>query len=222
MHYRRHHDFRKGIKLGQKDHIVFWEKPKKPEWMDNESYQEFPEHLEIREAYVQNTRKGFRTKNRIVITTFLDPKVTSAQNLSDLYDYRWAVELDLRSIKDVMHMGVLRGKTPEMVRKEIWAHLLAYNLIRKIMAQAAIIYNKHPRELSFKLTLQLIEAFRERGIFQENNPALYSQLLMAAANKTVGNRPGRQEPRRIKRRPKPYPLLMKPRYFYHKKQGLNA
>ena len=90
------------------------------------------------------------------------------------------------------------------------------------MAQAATVYKKQPRQLSFKLTLQLLEAFRERGIFQETDQASYSQLLKAAVNKIVGNRPGRQEPRRIKRRPKPYPLLMKPRHFYHKKQGLNA
>jgi hypothetical protein len=217
LHFRRHNDFRKGKKLGKKDHIVFWEKSKKPEWMDEETYKEFPEHLEIREVFVQNSQKGFRTKGRILITTFLEPKFASAQILSNLYDNRWSVEIDLRSIKDVMHMGVLRGKTPEMVRKEIWAHLLAYNLIRKIMAQAAVIYKKQPRQLSFKLTLQLLEAFRAMGIFQENNQISYSQFLRAVVNKTIGNRPGRQEPRRIKRRPKPYPLLMKPRQLYRKK-----
>ena len=190
--------------------------------MDEETYNELPEHIKVREVFVQSTRKGFRTESRILITTFLDPEFVSSQSLSKLYDYRWAVEIDLRSIKDVMHMGVLRGKTPVMVRKEIWAHLLAYNLVRKIMAQAAILYDKIPRELSFKLTLQLIEAFRERGIFQESNDTLYSQLLIAVAYKKVRNRPSRQEPRRVKRRPKPYPLLMKPRYFYHKNKGSNA
>lgn len=93
--------------------------------MEEELYNEYPEYLKIRDVFLQNIRKGFRTKGRIVITTFLDPKFASRQRLSNLYDYRWSVELDLRSIKDVMHMGVLREETPRMVKKEIWAHLLA-------------------------------------------------------------------------------------------------
>lgn len=217
LHYARNSDFRRGERLGSKEHIVHWVKPKKPIWMEQEKYDGFPENIEIREVSIQSNRKGFRTKSRIIITTFLDPKYATKENLAALYEHRWCIEVDLRTIKDVMHMDVLRGKTPEMVQKEIWAHLLAYNLIRKIMSQAAVIHDKKPRELSFKLTLQLIEAFRERGIFAENKYEFYSQLLHAVAYKRVGDRSGRQEPRRVKRRPKPYALLMKPRYYYHKK-----
>ena len=126
----------------------------------------------------------------------------------------WDIEIALKSIKETMHMDILRGKTPEMVRKEIWAHLLAYNLIRKVMAQSAVVYNKKPRNLSFKLTLQVIESFRDAGIFNEKNIISYSYLLKAIAYKTIGNRPGRLEPRRVKRRPKPFQKLQKARQLY--------
>ena len=115
-------------------------------------------------------------------------------------------------------MDILRGKTPEMVHKEIWVHLLAYNMIRKIMAQAAHQYNKKPRELSFKLALHSIKSFRESGILSESNEKIYAALLKAIVRKKIGNRPDRQEPRMVKRRPKSFPRLQKARSFYHKKE----
>ena len=113
-------------------------------------------------------------------------------------------------------MDILRGKTPEMVRKEIWAHFLAYNLVRKIMAQSAMVHGRSPRCLSFKLALQTIKSFRNAGILSENNIDIYAQLLKAITYKQVGNRPGRSEPRRIKRRPKSFPLLQRSRNLYYK------
>jgi Transposase DDE domain len=214
IHSARNHDFRVGKRLGKKDHIVQWKKPPKPEWMELEEYDKFPEEIMIREVSIQSCRNGFRTKTRVLVTTFLDPIGVNKADLAALYSCRWFVELALRSIKETMRMDVLRGKTPEMVRKEIWTHLLAYNLIRKVMAQAAILYNKIPRELSFKLALQIIEAFRQAGIFNEKNDDAYAELLKAVAYKTVGNRPGRHEPRRVKRRPKAFPRLQKARKFY--------
>ncbi len=215
IHNGRHHDFRTGVRLGKKDHIVQWKKPQRPEWMSPEEYIMFPKNISIREVSIQNQRRGFKVQTRTIVTTFLDSESISKNDLKMIYDYRWSVEIDLKSIKDTMSMGILRGKTPEMIRKEIWIHILAYNLIRKIMAQAACVHDRNPRELSFKLTLQIIDAFRQRGIFSETKNAFYAHLLKAVAYKTVGNRPGRHEPRRLKRRPKNYPLLLKPRYHYH-------
>jgi hypothetical protein len=215
IHYGRNHNFRKGKWLGKKDHVVQWKKPQQPEWMSHEEYGEFPDAISIREVEIHNKRKGFRSQSRIIVTTFLDPKCVSTDDLQEIYGYRWCVELDLRSIKDTMRMGILRGKTPLMVRKEIWAHILAYNLVRKIMAQAAVVHGKKPRDLSFKLAVQAIGAFRCIGVFSEAKYKMYVQLLKAIAYKTVGNRPGRYEPRRLKRRPKNYPLLIKPRSQYH-------
>jgi hypothetical protein len=210
----RNYDFRKGEKLGKKDHLVQWKKPARPEWMDEKTYGDFPDYITMREVAVNSSRAGFRQMSRVMVTTFLDPACVSKKDLSELYDYRWIVEINLRYIKETMSMDILRGKTPEMVHKEIWAHLLAYNLIRKIMAQSADRYDKRPQELSFKLALQMIFAFRQAGIFSEQNGVLYHQLLKAIAYKVVGNRPGRTEPRAVKRRPKAFPKLQMARQLY--------
>jgi hypothetical protein len=219
MHAARNCDFRVGKRLGKKDHMVEWLKPAKPDWMDQETYDNMPSRLSIREVAIKSTRKGYRAKSRIIVTTFLDPAYVSRNDLGLLYSYRWWVELDLRSIKETLQMDILRGKTPEMVRKEIWVHLLAYNMIRKTMAQAACLHNKKPRELSFKLALHVIKSFRESGIFSESNEKIYGALLKAIVQKKVGNRPGRQEPRRVKRRPKAFPRLQRARSSYHKKEA---
>lgn len=215
IHQARIKDFRRGKQLGKKDHLVQWKKPARPTWMEKESYDQFPAVITIRELSISNSHKGFRDRSRVIVTTFLNQKKFPKKDLADLYDYRWCVELDIRSIKDTMKMGILRGKTPEMVHKEIWIHILSYNLIRKIMAQAAIHHNKKPRELSFKLTIQFIDAFRQSGILSNQDDKAYLELLNAIAYKKIGNRPGRWEPRRIKRRPKGFLRLQKARHFYH-------
>ena len=216
FNHSRNCDFRRGQRLGKKDHLVQWRKPQRPEWMDQETYDTFPDEISIREVNVQSERKGFKSKSRIIVTTFMDSNNVTRKDLKILYEYRWHVELDLRSIKDTMRMGLLRGKTPSMVHKEIWAHILAYNLIRKIMAQAAYIHKKKPRELSFKLALQLIDAFKQAAIFTGKRKDIYEHLLKMIVCKKVGNRAGRCEPRRLKRRPKNFPLLMKAREHYHR------
>ncbi len=221
MHGARDNDFRCGKRLGKKDHLVEWEKPQKPEWMGQETYERFPKRITVREVAVVSGRPGFRSRTRVIVTTFLDSKQVSKFDLEELYNHRWIVEINLRSIKDVMQMGILRGKTPEMVRKEIWAHLLAYNLVRKIIAQSANRYSKKPRELSFKLALQMIYAFRQAGIFCDKSETYYC-LLKAIAYKTIGNRPGRIEPRRVKRRPKPFPKLQMARHLYKRWNNAKA
>jgi len=216
FNHARNCDFRRGQRLGKRDHLVQWRKPQRPKWMDQETYDTFPDEISIREVKVQSERKGFKSKSRIIVTTFMDSNNVTENDLKILYEYRWHVELDLRSIKDTMRMVILRGKSPSMVQKEIWAHVLAYNLIRKIMSQAAFIHCKNPRDLSFKLALQLINAFKQAAIFAGKRKDIYEHLLQMIACKKVGNRAGRSEPRRLKRRPKNFPLLMKPRGHYHR------
>lgn len=213
-HHGRKPDFRRGKRLGKKDHIVSWKKAKKPAWMEQAEYDAAPNEILVREVATEIKRPGFRTEIRVLVTTLLDPIAYSSSDLATLYGCRWFIELSLRSIKDTMHMGILRGKTPSMVRKEIWVHLLAYNLIRRLMAQAAWIHGKTVATLSFKLTLQITKAFQQAGLLNENNPEIYGKLLEAINCKQVGNRPDRQEPRRVKRRPKPFPLLQKARGLY--------
>jgi hypothetical protein len=160
---------------------------------------------------------GFRTRVLVVATTLLDVEAFTKDDLARLYRARWNAELDLRSLKQVLQMDVLRCKTPELVRKELWTHILAYNLIRTVMAQSATRHGIEPRSISFKGALQTLEAFQPVIALRGERDAalrrdLYERLLDAVASHGVGDRPDRYEPRRRKRRPKPYDRLMKPRH----------
>jgi hypothetical protein len=200
-------------RLGTHDYLLRLSKPQRPDWLDQDSYRPIPNELVVRELTVRVNVRGFRVRELTLVTTLCDPHEASAQELAEVYRMRWHAELDLRTIKVTMQMDVLRTKTPEMVRKEIWMHLLAYNLIRTAMAEAAFRHGLHPRNVSFKGALQTLWAYRplvERASSGEL-PALYDDLLAAIASHRVGNRPNRYEPRAVKRRPKPHALLTIPR-----------
>jgi len=196
-------DFRRGQRLGRYDHIVSWSKPQRPSWMSRKLYRSLPDTLRVREVCVEVSQKGFRCRRLRLVTTLLDPQVYPREELATAFRCRWHAELDLRSIKHVMQMDVLRCKTPAMVRKEIWMHLLAYNLVRKLMAQAAAAAGVCPRDLSFKGTLQTLVAFAAAGwACPERRNELYAAVLRAVATHRVNNRPDRVEPRAVKRRKK--------------------
>lgn len=209
-------DFRKGIRLGKGDHIVRWRKPSSIRSIDWKTYRSLPEYVTVRETRFRVEQPGFRSRSIVIVTTLLDPGQTSTEDLAGLYRARWNNELDLRSIKITMQMDILRCKTPELVRKEVWTHLLAYNLIRTIMAQAAAEHDIEPRTISFKGTLQMLEAFQPAIALQSHQGAsfrmqLYRALLNAITTHRVADRPDRFEPRLRKRRPRRYYLLAKPR-----------
>jgi hypothetical protein len=198
---RRVTDFRRGQRLGPRDHLIELHKPRlKPDWMTDAQFANAPETLTVREL---------RTGGQVLVTTLRCPKQTPKASLKALYRERWHVELDLRHIKTTLGMEMLSCKTPEMAQKEIWVYLLTYNLIRLMMAQAATLAQCRPRELSFKHTLQVWIAW-DHHAGTDRQGRLYG-LFVLIAEQRVGNRPGRIEPRAIKRRPKAYPLLMKPR-----------
>ena len=213
-HAARNLDFRIGKKSGKKDHVLTWNKPSKPAWLEQEEYDKYPASFQIREVELVCEKPGFRTLKRVIVTSFLDAQDVTKEDLSRLYGFRWFVEVDIRSIKSVMHMDILRAKTPEMIKKEIWSRLLAYNLVRQIMVHSAIKHNLIPRQLSFKTALRAIGIFRQQGVLTTHDEKQYHALLGAIAHKQVGNRPGRSEPRAIKRRPKPHKRLQKPRAYY--------
>lgn len=199
---RRSTDFRRGQRLGQRDHVIELRKPKsKPAWMSQADYDQAPESLKARELY---------TGGKILMTTLLCPKRTPKAALKRLYQDRWHIELDLRNIKTTLGMEMLSCRTPAMAEKEIWVYLLAYNLIRLLMAQAALLADKLPRQLSFKHTLQLWIAWRYSEVGSDDDDKL-AGLFILIAQQEVGNRPGRIEPRVLKRRPKPFPRLTKSR-----------
>lgn len=193
-------DFRVGKKLGEKDHLVTYRKPaQKPEWMTDEAYEQAPDTIEVRELQVGK---------KILVTTLLSPEEATKTLLKLLYKNRWHVELDLRNIKTTLGMEVFSCKSPEMVEKEMWVYFLAYNLIRLVMAQSAKLADLLPRQISFKHSLQIWQAYRQSN--EESADSLHHLCVLIAEN-TVGNRPGRIEPRATKRRPKPYTFLTRPR-----------
>ena len=212
---RRKVDFRRGKRLGKGDHIVHWPKPSHRTG-NKEEYKALPEYLAVRETRVRIEQHGFRTKTIIVVTTMLDATETTKEELGALYLARWNNELDLRSIKSTMQMDDLRCKTPELVRKEIWTHVLAYNLIRTIIAQAASKHDVKPRSISFKGAIQSLEAFQPVLAMRARHDSkfrqeLYDKLLDCIAAHRVANRPNRFEPRKRKRRFKLYNFLRKSR-----------
>jgi hypothetical protein len=213
QHQRRKTDFRRGVQLRKYDHVVVWKKPQRPEWMEQAAYEQYPHELVMRELRVFVKGQISRTRTITLATTLLDARTYRKTEVAKLYRQRWQAELNLRSLKTVLHMDVLRCKTPEMVRKELWVHLLAYNLIRKVMAQAAQQSEVEPWRISFKATVQTLTAFSLPLLTcpEKALPELVEELLRAIARHRVGQRPGRLEPRRLKRRAKPYDLLNKPR-----------
>jgi hypothetical protein len=199
---RRRTDFSTGEVLGVRDHLIVLEKPKqRPQWMSPAEYAQAPDQLKVREL---------ATGGKILVTTFLDPKDTPKAVLRALYRRRWNVELDLRNLKTTLGMDALRCRTPAMAEKELWAYLLAYNLIRLLMAQAALLCDQVPRQLSFKHTVQVWLAWVRAGGAPEDGACVHA-LLLFVGQPRVGLRPGRIEPRLLKRRQNRFGLLSEPR-----------
>ena len=205
IHARKKVGFSLGVRLGAKDHLIEWLKPKrKPVWMSQQAYNDLPEAMTIRE---------FAVNGRIYVSTLLNAKSFHKQELAMLYIQRWKIELDFRSIKTNMGMEMLRCKTPDMVRKEIAIHLLAYNIIRENLAQAASLHEKIPRQLSFRSAVQLIIQASKQIVSLTGNrlTSALRKLLKAIASTAIGKQKRKSQPRAVKRRPKSFPLLTVPR-----------
>lgn len=215
MNQSRHCDFRRGRRLGKGDHVVIWKKPKYDahRFESRAEWEALPDEMEMREVRCTVTRKGYRPRTVLIVTTLLDGSMYTSKQLTDLFAERWHCELDLRSIKQALGMYRLRCKSPAMVRKELWVYLLAYNLIRTRMAQAAAVHGKLPRRLSFTAAKSHMHNFAPRmaGASPDVRDRLEAALLKAIATCTVADRPGRKEPRAIKKRKQKYKYLTKPR-----------
>jgi len=202
------------VEGGPDGDIIVWQRPNKPHGMMGQQYRRYPESLTMRQVSVDARGSNNRAERFKVVTTILDASIGGGQ-IGELYEKRWSGEVDIRSIKSTMKMDVLRCKTPEMVEKEIWAHLLAYNLLRTVMAVAASENDMEPREISFKGAKQALTAFAPKleAARPEQRAELVDAMLKAVAYQRVGNRPGRWEPRARKRRPKPCKRLGHPRHI---------
>ena len=215
LHQRRRADFRRGRRLGPDDHLITWIKPEKPDWMDDETYAAIPATLTLREIRFCVVTPNRRVQVLTVVTTLLDAKTYTRQDIADLYGFRWNSELDIRSIKQILNLSHVRCKSPEMVRRELWATLLAYNLVRTTAAAAAALHDKQPRQISFTGTCQYVLASWST-FSTPRRPAdeLLSHchtMLARIAQCEVANRPGRIEPRELKRRRHAYKLMQEPR-----------
>jgi hypothetical protein len=214
MHQKRKADFRKGVRHGKDDHTIRLDRPIKPEWMSQEEYETYPVFIIIREICIRVEIKSFRTREIIVHTSLLDTDTYTHDDIATLFRRRWQAELNLRSLKTVMNMDHLRCKEPHRVRNEVRAHMIAYNLIRQVMCEAAVAEGAEPWRISFKGTLTTVTEFLPIIGAIPSTTDLCSELLQCCRQHVVGHRPERYDPRVVKRRPKSYPLMTKPRSEY--------
>ncbi len=221
-HQGRKQELRRGRIVGCCDKQVVWHKPKTcPKSLTKEEFATLPLTLTVREVHYYIAIPGFRTQQVSLITTLLDTKAYSTLELVKLYEFRWDVELDLQHLKTTLGMDVLRGKSPEMVRKEIYVYLLAYNLLRTLMWEAGTAYGVLPLRLSLQATRQHLDNFIPQLLATTGNKRhrIYHILLAMIVHKLVPQRPGRSEPRVRKRRPKAYPVMQQPRSILHQQMA---
>ncbi len=218
LHQARSVDYRKGLRLGRYDRIARWKKPQRQKGWSKEDWEALPAYLDIRITRIFIAVKGFRARQYDLVTTLLDHREYTVEDLADLYFSRWAVELYFRDIKTTMGMEKLRCKTPEMVRKELVMFFVAYNLVRSLMQEAAIIYDRSPNRLSFKATVDTLRQFRSCFAATQGKPRvqgeIFDEMILVVASETVPLREHRSEPRAVKQRPKPFQRLTKHRSVF--------
>lgn len=219
LHQARKPDFRKcQRRLGPQDAIFRWPKPAaRPKYLTEREFKRLPATIEVRILRSRIQRAGFRTRTVTLVTTLLDAKTYSAADLSALYLRRWRLELCFRDLKTTMGMEELRSQSPAMAHKESLAFLIAYNLLRAVMAEAAAVHGVRLERISFRGTVDAVRHYasaRAMARNEEQRLRVEEDLLRVVAEDLVPERPGRREPRAVKRRPKPYPLLTKPRHQY--------
>jgi hypothetical protein len=221
LHQARSKDMRRGKKLAQDDRLQTWSKPlqrpPRSPWKKR-AWDKLPAQLEVRVVRVSLERKGFRTRRLWIATTLSQAARYPAGKLAEIYFRRWSIELFYRDIKSTMRMDVLRTKTPQMIEKEIYMHALAYNCIRALMLESACAHQQEFGRISFKGAIDLLRQWLPRAAQiheQPRNLARWqAELLEAIANLQNPQRPGRREPRALKRRPKTFQLLTRPRHQF--------
>jgi len=224
LHHARPRDFRKGKRLGKDDRLLVWRKPddgQKPRFIPKSLWRRLPTELSVRMIRFALQIPGYRTKSVILITTLLDPKLYPAAELAQLYARRWRIELWFRDIKTSMGMETLRCLTPKMVHKELEMFFIAYNFIRCLMADAAQVHDVAIEQLSFKGTVDSVRQFSAaiaQARSRKKKNQLFARLLELIAKDKVPERPGRREPRAVKRRPKPFQKLNRPRHLMKEMQ----
>jgi hypothetical protein len=221
LHQLRNPDLSKVQWLGENDYIDTWYRPQKADWMSQELYDSIPQQMPIRIVMLEAIENS-RVESLDIVTTFLNPKEYPASDIARLFGYRWNVELDIRGIKQSLNLDHVRCKSPQMVERELWTTLLAYNLVRWVCAQAAMVHDKLPRQMSFTAGCNVLLSQWLMPPDKSIRQTLGRHNLFQIACNEVADRPGRIEPRVVKRRPKPYPLMTKPRNQYKQEKTQNT
>jgi|SRR6266480_1216006 len=215
LHHARKVDFRKAERLAHKDGLFRWEKNcQHSSIFCARAWKRLPAQIKVRIIRFSATIRGFRNRRLTLVTTLLDPRLYPAEDLVGLYARRWRLELCLRDIKTTLGMEQLRCKSPQMAEKELLAYLVAHNLVRCVMAEALGNYSVDLQRLSFKGSVDALRQYSgamARARNQKTRRRLWQDLLLTLTRDLIRNRPDRREPRALKRRPKPYPLLNQPR-----------
>lgn len=219
-HAARDLDFRHGQQLDTLDHIVEWIKPQKPSWMTQEEYDHYEQKISVREVDISTEiNKGERF---VIVTTLMDNNNFSKLKLSEIYKHRWKIESALKDIKDTFNMGHIDAKSPEMIEKVFWAHLLSYNILRWHILNAAVLYETTIDKVSVKTASTIMT--ENGGLIlstpKEGLPKLFADLYYQMTQVPVGMRPGRAEPRVVKKRPKPFPRMQEKRSDWHAKRNI--
>lgn len=222
LHQARHCDFRRGRQLGKCDHLVTWTRPERPPWMSREQYEQMPKTMTFRELQITVTQRDRRVETITVVTSLTDPTAYPKEDVAALYEARWNAELDIRDIKQTLGLDHVACKSPQMVHRQLAVTMLAYNLIRKVIATAADVHEKQPRQLGFTLACQtVLSSWMLLATNTCRNPAdLCREAFKRIAANQVANRPGRLEPRVLKRRRHRYPLMTKPRQQMKKEAAM--
>ena len=215
LHQRRKVDFRKGQRLAKREALFIWTKGyQQSEILSASEWALLPAQITVRIVRFTTTIRGFRSRRVTLVTTLLDPKLYPAEQLIGLYLRRWRMELCLRDLKTTMGMEQLRCKTPDMAEKELLAYLVPHNFIRCVIAEAVATYKVDIERVSFKGTVDTLREYSNaigKARNEKMRRQLWEDLLVNLARDLVRSRPNRSEPRAVKRRPKPYPLLNRPR-----------
>jgi hypothetical protein len=220
---RKNNGHRKSVEIGylinKQDRIVVWYKPKNcPRGLIKEQFASLPKSITVREISYDVKVPGFRTEQVTIVTTLLETEQFPTHELIELYNQRWNIEVNLKHLKTSLGMDILLSKTPEMVRKEIYVHFLAYNLLRSLMWEAGNAYGVSPLRISLQGTRNHFNNFISNFVSVDNNHVQknYRSLLKVIVHKLVPLRPNRVEPRVVKRRPKAYPSMQQPRKLARK------
>ncbi|MCL2624624.1 MAG: IS4 family transposase [Planctomycetaceae bacterium] len=211
-------DHRSSERLGTGDFIMTWKRPAASQIPHGYSVDDFPETLRVRVVRYRVKNAADKWETFEIVTTLLDETKFPRDEIARLYDCRWYGETDIRTLKGALSLDHVRCLTPENVEREVWGTILGYNLVRKTAASAANATEKRPRDIGFTGTWNIVSAsWQFRSVDGRVSKELLKRIWESISKHRVGHRPGRLEPRVVRKRPKPHPKMKMARSQYHRR-----